>query len=122
MVLPTDHPSLSIPSHAYRDLTNDKYVYHSWANNCAATDTTNGAVINPGEGSLETQRQPQPRLARGALAPVKSAAIEVPEDFLPTLTPTNGSTGTIKSYILPGNKTGAVRVHHYCLVSHAIAH
>jgi hypothetical protein len=120
MVLATDHPSLSISSHTYRDLTSDKYVYHSWANNCAATNTTNGAAITPGKGSLETQPQPKHRLAQAAL--VKSAAIEFSDASLPTLTPTNGSTGSIKSYILPGNKTGVVRVHHYRLIPHVIAH
>jgi hypothetical protein len=115
MVLPMGHRSLSIPSHTCRDLTNDKSVYHSWANNCAAINTTNGAVITP-EGSLQTH----PRLARASL--VDSAAIDFPDAFLPTLTPTNGSTGTIKSYILPGNKTGVVRVHRHRLIPHVIPH
>ncbi len=53
------------------------------------------------------------RLARAALMDPTSrqnAAIGLPSPFLPTLPPTKGSTGVIKSYILPGNKTGVVRV------------
>ncbi len=37
-------------------------------------------------------------------------AVGLPGPFLPTLSPTDGSTGVIKSFILPGNKTGVVRV------------
>jgi len=80
-----------------------------WANNCAATNTTNGGVRSFVNGLSESQ----PRLARAALvdsAVNPNAVINLPDTFLPTLTPTNGSTGTIKSYILSGNKTGVMFV------------
>ncbi|KAI9438203.1 hypothetical protein H4582DRAFT_2076810 [Lactarius indigo] len=38
------------------------------------------------------------------------AAVGLPDRFLPTLPPTNGSTGVIKSFILPENKTGVMFV------------
>jgi len=37
-------------------------------------------------------------------------AVDLPDRYLPTLPPTHGSTGVIKSFILPGNKTGVVSV------------
>ena len=39
------------------------------------------------------------------------AALGLPDRFLSTLRPLHGSTGVIKSLILPGKKTGVVRVH-----------
>ncbi len=53
-----------------------------------------------------------PRLARAALldpAVHPKTTVVLPGPFLPTLKPTNGSTGVIKSFVLPGNKTGVVR-------------
>ncbi|KAI0299441.1 hypothetical protein B0F90DRAFT_1810686 [Multifurca ochricompacta] len=82
----------------------------SWANNCAATPQTNGVDLKSG---VRPFARGQPRLARAVLndpAAQPKTAIGLPPPFLPTLSPTNGSTGVIKSYILPGNKTGVVRV------------
>ncbi|KAI0267449.1 hypothetical protein BC834DRAFT_78050 [Gloeopeniophorella convolvens] len=86
-----------------------------WANNCAANNATNGVDRKNAGPSPDTTLQPgaePPRLARAAIfdpAPPKSA-VGLPGPFLPTLTPTNGSTGVIKSFVLPGNKTGVMFV------------
>lgn len=39
-----------------------------------------------------------------------ATAIDLPSEFIPTLPPTAGSGGVIKSYILPGNETGVIFV------------
>ena len=89
-----------------RELT---YLF-SWANNCAANNQTNGvdyrmSGVSPDSGS--------PALARAALLDPSThlnTVAGLSDTFLPTLSPTNGSTGDVKSFILPGNKTGVVRV------------
>lgn len=68
---------------------------------------------------LETQPQqhlPKARCRRTALAdrvlhPKSGAGI--PGPFLPTLNPISGSTHETKSFVLLGNKAGAVHVLHY---------
>ncbi|KAH8986936.1 hypothetical protein EDB86DRAFT_2206928 [Lactarius hatsudake] len=80
-----------------------------WANNCAANAKTNGVDLRS-SGSVSRS---QPSLARAALMdPVgqPKTAVGLPGPFLPNLPPTNGSTGVIKSFILPGNKTGVMFV------------
>ncbi|KAH8990805.1 hypothetical protein EDB92DRAFT_2114806 [Lactarius akahatsu] len=80
-----------------------------WANNCAANDQTNGVDLRSGSSVSRSQ----PRLARAALmdpAGQPKTAVGLPGPFLPNLPPTNGSTGVIKSFILPGNKTGVMFV------------
>ncbi|KAH8986939.1 hypothetical protein EDB86DRAFT_2809239 [Lactarius hatsudake] len=80
-----------------------------WAYNCAANSGTNGVDLRSGGGGAKSR----PRLARAALmvpAAQPKRAVDLPGPLLPTLTPTNGSTGVIKSVILPGNKTGVMFV------------
>ncbi|KAH9077636.1 hypothetical protein EDB83DRAFT_2514350 [Lactarius deliciosus] len=80
-----------------------------WANNCAANAQTNGVDLRSGSSVSRSQ----PRLARAALmdpAGQPKTAVGLPGPFLPNLPPTNGSTGVIKSFILPGNKTGVMFV------------
>ncbi|KAH9048867.1 hypothetical protein EDB84DRAFT_1556539 [Lactarius hengduanensis] len=80
-----------------------------WTNNCAANDQTNGVDLRSGSSVSRSQ----PRLARAALmdpAGQLKTAVGLPGPFLPTLSPTSGSTGVIKSFILPGNKTGVMFV------------
>ncbi|KAH8990803.1 hypothetical protein EDB92DRAFT_1946330 [Lactarius akahatsu] len=77
-----------------------------WTNNCATNNKTNGVDLRSRISRISRSR---PRLARAALmdpAGQPKTAIGLPGPFLPTLSPTNGSTGVIKSFILPGNKTG----------------
>ncbi|KAH9054676.1 hypothetical protein EDB87DRAFT_1428312 [Lactarius vividus] len=76
-----------------------------WAKNCAANSQTNGVDLRAGGDGAQSR----PRLARAALidpARQPKMAVGLPGPFLPTLSPTSGSTGVIKSFILPGNKTG----------------
>ena len=50
------------------------------------------------------------KLARAAIVDKSNNnAVGLPPQFIPSLPPANGSTGVIKSFILPGNKTGVVR-------------
>ncbi|KAH8990807.1 hypothetical protein EDB92DRAFT_724534 [Lactarius akahatsu] len=80
-----------------------------WANNCAANNKTNGVDLRSSVGGAQSR----PRLARAALrdpAGQPKTAVDLPSPFLPTLSPTNGSTEVIKSFILPGNKTGVMFV------------
>ena len=49
------------------------------------------------------------KLARASIIDLShSNAVGLPQPFLPTLPPANGSTGVIKSFILPSKKTGVV--------------
>lgn len=112
-----DHLSLSIPSHAHVPGPHVS-IYHSWANNCVATNTTNG-VDRSSEGDFP------PLLTRAALSQTvtqPNSAVGLPDHFVPTLNPTKGGTGPIKSYVLPGNKTGVVRVLFCCSVLPAITY
>ncbi|THH11140.1 hypothetical protein EW146_g8141, partial [Bondarzewia mesenterica] len=80
-----------------------------WANNCAATDATNGVDLRASATIKDDKRAP--RQARAAIVDVTSKQdIALPDPFLPTLSPVNGSTGVIKSFILPDNKTGVMFV------------
>ncbi|KAN0139275.1 hypothetical protein V8E53_002776 [Lactarius tabidus] len=80
-----------------------------WLNNCAANNETNGVDLRS-SGSLAQSR---PRLARAAIKDLGAqakTAVDLPGSCRPTLTPTKGSTGVIKSFILPGKKTGVMFV------------
>ncbi|KAH9077638.1 hypothetical protein EDB83DRAFT_1502363 [Lactarius deliciosus] len=81
-----------------------------WTNNCVANDRTNGVDLR---SSIHRVSRSQPRLARAVLmdpAGQPMTAVGLPGPFLPNLSPANGSTGVIKSFILPGNKTGVMFV------------
>ncbi|KAH9169340.1 hypothetical protein EDB89DRAFT_1908637 [Lactarius sanguifluus] len=81
-----------------------------WTNNCAANDQTNGVDLRSRTRGVSRSRT---RLARAVLmdpAGQPKTAVGLPGPFLPTLSPTNGSTGVIKSFVLPGNKTGVMFV------------
>jgi hypothetical protein len=87
----------------------DIQPFLSWVNNCAANNETNGVDLRSSSGLAA---QSQPRLARAELKDPSAqahAVVGLPGSCSPTLTPTNGSTGVIKSFILPGNNTGVVR-------------
>ncbi|KAI9463968.1 hypothetical protein BJY52DRAFT_1401032 [Lactarius psammicola] len=81
-----------------------------WANNCAANNQTNGVDLR--SVSIH-DAQSRVRPARGAMMDLTAqpkAAIGLPDRFLPTLPHTRGSNGVIKSFVLPGNKTGVMFV------------
>lgn len=80
-----------------------------WANNCAATNTTNG-VDRSSDGEISER---PPLLTRAELAETviqPNSAVGLPDPYIPTLEPTKGSAGPIKSYILPGKRTGVMFV------------
>lgn len=81
----------------------------SWETNCAANNETNGVDNKPTSGS---KRQViERKLARASIIDIApSNAVGLPSQFIPSLPLANGSTGVIKSYVLPGNKTGVVSV------------
>lgn len=80
-----------------------------WANNCAATEATNG---QDNKGVVSIESLPAKRLlAKGNIIDVShSTSVGLPQQFLPTLPTVPGSTGVIKSFILPGNHTGVMFV------------
>ncbi|KZV63396.1 hypothetical protein PENSPDRAFT_669711 [Peniophora sp. CONT] len=88
----------------------DKASY--WANNCAANSATNGVDLrSQGTVNGPIQSEPSPRRVRASsfdLSAKKDVAL--PGPFVPVLPTTGGSEGVIKSYVLPGNKTGVMFV------------
>ncbi|KAF8270052.1 hypothetical protein EI94DRAFT_1723726 [Lactarius quietus] len=81
-----------------------------WANNCAATNQTNGVDLRS-NSSLASQSQSRLVLSVQQGPGVRDdTPIGLPAPSLPTLPPTSGSAGVIRSYILPGNKTGVMFV------------
>ncbi|VDB83219.1 unnamed protein product [Peniophora sp. CBMAI 1063] len=88
----------------------DKASY--WENNCAANSATNGVDLRAqGNVNGPLQTESGPRRIRGAsfdLTAKKDVAL--PGPFVPVLPTTGGSEGVIKSYVLPGNKTGVMFV------------
>ncbi|KAH9053619.1 hypothetical protein EDB87DRAFT_1569228 [Lactarius vividus] len=79
-----------------------------WANNCAATNQTNGVDLRSNSSCVSQGRV---RPAHAALMdPISrpKMAVDLPDPYLPILPPTSGSTGVIKSFTLPGNKTGVM--------------
>ncbi|EKM57181.1 uncharacterized protein PHACADRAFT_160711 [Phanerochaete carnosa HHB-10118-sp] len=88
-----------------------------WEVNCAANNETNGVDLKtqlPGSGSALRKRdigRTGRKLARAAIVDKSNSnAVGLPQQFIPTLSPVNGSTGVIKSFILPSNKTGVMFV------------
>ncbi|TFK31946.1 hypothetical protein BDQ12DRAFT_693246 [Crucibulum laeve] len=79
-----------------------------WQANCAATDATNGVDLK----SLRIiPPTPKRKLAKGVIIDVgNSNGLGLPQPFLPTTPSVNGSTGVIKSFVLPDKKTGVMFV------------
>jgi hypothetical protein len=97
----------------YPDMTVHLHVvnmqtYGSWANNCAATEDTNGVDIK-GSGILAQNRRNLPLRAKANIIDGSAIqAIGLPDPFLPGLPQVDPNAGVIKSYILPDGKTGVV--------------
>jgi len=71
-----------------------------------ADESTNGIDIR-GEGNTGRLKKKQPKANIVDLSNMK--AIGLPEPYQPTLPPVGAASDVIKSFILPGNKTGVVR-------------
>jgi hypothetical protein len=95
--------------------------YRSWDNNCAATDQTNG--LDRSSDSKISDHEPLHMKAELAHPTIRqNSAVGLPDHYKPTLAPTKGSAGSIKSYVLPGKKTGVVRVLHFCSILSAMTY
>jgi hypothetical protein len=100
----------------------------SWEVNCAANNETNGVDLRT-QGSALRKRDvvigpTGRRLAKANIIDLShNNAVGLPDPFLPKLPSVNGSTGVIKSFILPSNKTGVVcsrsTSHIYCPFAHS---
>ena len=107
------NPSPSFPSHTYSRF--NKYC-SSWANNCLAINTTNGAKLEPpgnAAGRARTAHVAHP------IHPKMTADIPQPVELSLSGTSTSAPSG-VESHILPGNETGVVRASCYCPVLHII--
>lgn len=92
--------------HSELDMSLMYDLLRSWAENCAATSETNGVNLLTGLDSVTASNRASPsRRARGM---IKNAGISaaLPMESVPSLPPTDGSSGVIKSFILPDNTTG----------------
>lgn len=76
----------------------------SWDANCAANEETNGVDLRS-SASLRGQVK---RAKAEIVDKDPGSAVGLPGPFIPNLPPASGNSGVIKSFILPGNKTGVV--------------
>jgi hypothetical protein len=81
----------------------------SWANNCVATDSTNGIDFK-GSAALQSNTLKRKQPKGNIIDKSNNSAIGLPPQFEPTLPTVGGDEGVMKSYILPGNQTGVVRL------------
>ncbi|KAF8813458.1 hypothetical protein BYT27DRAFT_7180997 [Phlegmacium glaucopus] len=79
-----------------------------WANNCVANSATNGVDLRGSLSNFVQKTRKQP--VASIIDPSHISALGLPGPFLPTAPPVNGSEDVIKSFILPGNKTGVMFV------------
>ncbi|KAJ7855118.1 hypothetical protein B0H14DRAFT_2754840 [Mycena olivaceomarginata] len=83
----------------------DKASY--WANNCVATDGTNGIDFK-GSAALQSNTLKRKQPKGNIIDKSNSSAVGLPPQFEPTLPTVGGDEGVMKSYILPGNQTGVM--------------
>ncbi|KAK7684903.1 hypothetical protein QCA50_011736, partial [Cerrena zonata] len=79
-----------------------------WTANCAANDETNG--VNLRNSGVSAKRATQKQARAVIIDKTPANGVGLPSQFQPRLPQTDGSTGVIKSYILPDNKTGVMFV------------
>jgi hypothetical protein len=69
-------------------------------------ETTNGIDY---KGSASGKKTTSVRRMKAEIVDAApSYAVGLPDPYLPTIPPVTGSSGVIKSFILPGNETGVV--------------
>ncbi len=79
---------------------------YSWEANCAANAQTNGIDYR---NAISAFHVPGSKLAKGVILDQSVGRVAHPSDSLvPQMLPTPGSNGVVKSYVLPGDKTGVV--------------
>ncbi|KAF8958955.1 hypothetical protein BDZ97DRAFT_1429044 [Flammula alnicola] len=81
-----------------------------WANNCAANGQTNGVDLRRQSSLPKNAQQPRKQAKANIIDGLLTKAVGLPSPFLPTAPPADGSEDVIKSFILPGNKTGVMFV------------
>ncbi|KAI0267472.1 hypothetical protein BC834DRAFT_822437 [Gloeopeniophorella convolvens] len=77
-----------------------------WANNCAATDGTNGVNLNLTPNLV----QPRKKLRPSGAARLSPNAIGLPPNFQPSLPPVDDNAAVMTSYVLPDGITGVLFV------------
>ncbi|KAF9450034.1 hypothetical protein P691DRAFT_666237 [Macrolepiota fuliginosa MF-IS2] len=77
-----------------------------WEANCAANDATNGVDLKA--SGFRAQNRPRKLATAHIIDKSQSNAIGLPPPFIPNTTTVAGSTGVIKSFILPDKKTGVM--------------
>ncbi|OCH94582.1 hypothetical protein OBBRIDRAFT_100132 [Obba rivulosa] len=81
-----------------------------WTANCAANNETNGVDFLSGS-DLGRAGSSLPKRPRAVIKDASQRnAVGLPDPFLPTAPPVNGSEAVIKSFILPDKKTGVMFV------------
>lgn len=74
----------------------------SWRANCLARGDTNGADLRSSTSFVGEPRQPN------ALIIDTASTVRLPNSFVPSLPTLPEDSGVVKSYSLPGRKTGVV--------------
>lgn len=83
-----------------------KALSSSWAGNCAVQPDTNG-VDYYAEESESRRRVPELEPV-AEVVDLEATGYVLPPEYVPTAPSVNATSGVIKSYILPDNKTGVV--------------
>ncbi|KAF9261734.1 hypothetical protein L218DRAFT_980860 [Marasmius fiardii PR-910] len=78
-----------------------------WANNCAATNTTNGVDLK-GQASVVSPKRRQPKAE--IVDKSRTVTVVLPSPFRPNLTEIAGGDDILRNYILPDKKTGVMFV------------
>ncbi|KAH8833458.1 hypothetical protein DL96DRAFT_1771318 [Flagelloscypha sp. PMI_526] len=81
-----------------------------WAANCNVQSNTNGFDLKDAGNLRKVNRQPKFPVAQVVEGRYRAVPVPMPASFKPTLTPTNGSSGALRGYILPGSTTGVMFV------------
>jgi hypothetical protein len=89
------------------------HICFSWSNNCAANKNTNGVDNRSSQSSSSDPSLSQSNHARAARMDITqpSTRIHPPNNIQSSaLTSIKGTSGVIKSFVLPSKNTGVVRV------------
>lgn len=90
-----------------------------WANNCAATNVTNGHDLKEDASVTGVSRRiPKQPIGQFIEARARAPAVKMPATFKPNATAAPGSNDAIRAYILDGSSTGVVRP--FMMVSMAV--
>lgn len=108
-----DGASLYVNSLTQLTPLTDLSLSFSWAVNCAADRYTNGIDLKAAfarNGSEIRRERKQPVASIQDVDLSRMNAVALPDPYLPSAPTVPGTTEVIKSYVLPGNKTGVMYV------------